>query len=313
MLNAIRRTLDRSEVISALSAGSSDPKVLLDELLSAGLLILVDSAEDRREHLLMQWRWGIDAQFMHFSSQRVTYEEDPGAGVEQLAEYAKMHLPPSIYKTYQVDGLPLCKSTLQDAFTSVLARRRTCRSFLRKNISKEQLAEILYWTWGKQAEEEDPELGPYLLKTSPSGGARHPIEVYVAIFRVDSIPPGVYHYSVESHKLEQLVSESIEGQIEHLCGNQKWVEDAAAVFFMSAIVERSMWKYEQSFAYRVLHMDAGHLGQTFCLVATHLGLAAFSTGALDARGVEDLLGLDGVTEVILFANAVGIGSQSEIS
>ena len=90
-----------------------------------------------------------------------------------------------------------------------------------------------------------------------------------------------------------------------LCAGQPWVRDAAAVCFMTAVVARSMWKYRQAHAYRVLQLDAGHLGQTFHLVCTRLGLAPFTTAALDAAAVERALGLDGVAEIALYAAAVG--------
>ncbi|MGH9793102.1 MAG: nitroreductase family protein, partial [Candidatus Acidiferrales bacterium] len=59
-------------------------------------------------------------------------------------------------------------------------------------------------------------------------------------------------------------------------------------------------------AYRVVLADAGHLCQTFYLVATWLGLAPFATMALADSQIERALGVDGVKEVALYAAGVGV-------
>ena len=66
-----------------------------------------------------------------------------------------------------------------------------------------------------------------------------------------------------------------------------------------------MWKYEHAHALRVLLLDAGHLGQTFHLVCTALGLGPFTSAAFNALQVTEELGLDGIQEVAIYAAAVG--------
>ena len=51
---------------------------------------------------------------------------------------------------------------------------------------------------------------------------------------------------------------------------------------------------------------AGHLAQTFCLVATWLGLAPFTTAAIVDTDIERTLGIDGVEETILYVAGVGM-------
>lgn len=52
---------------------------------------------------------------------------------------------------------------------------------------------------------------------------------------------------------------------------------------MTAVVERSAWNYPNVHAYRVPHLDAGRLGQTFHLVCTELGLGPFTFATRNAR------------------------------
>jgi hypothetical protein len=56
-------------------------------------------------------------------------------------------------------------------------------------------------------------------------------------------------------------------------------------------------------------IDAGHLCQTFCLVATALGLAPFCSMALADSVVERDAGLDGLSEIALYAAGVGTRPQ----
>jgi SagB-type dehydrogenase family enzyme len=80
---------------------------------------------------------------------------------------------------------------------------------------------------------------------------------------------------------------------------------------MTAVFPRTQWKYESPRAYRVVLAEAGHLCQTFCLVATWLGLAPFCTMALADSRIEKDLGIDGVTESVLYA--AGVGRQPQTS
>jgi SagB-type dehydrogenase family enzyme len=169
------------------------------------------------------------------------------------------------------------------------------------------LAAVLLWTWGKTHVLHHPVVGPIVLKTSPSGGARHPTEVYPVVLRVAGLEPGIYHYSVQWHALELVRAGAgmFEELVVAMCAEQRWVRDAAVVLILTAQIERSMWKYPHAHAYRVLLLDAGHLGQTFQLVCTALGLAPFTSAAMDDELVERELGLDGVAEVPVYAAAFG--------
>jgi hypothetical protein len=56
--------------------------------------------------------------------------------------------------------------------------------------------------------------------------------------------------------------------------------------------------------------QCGHLCQTFCVVATCLGLAPFCTAALKDTLIEEDLGIDGIRESILYVAGVGLSATS---
>jgi len=75
---------------------------------------------------------------------------------------------------------------------------------------------------------------------------------------------------------------------------------------MTAVFTRTLWKYAFEAAYRVLWLDAGHLCQTFDLLATSRGLGPFQTAAIQDSFIERLIGLDGVKEFPLYLCGAGM-------
>ena len=74
---------------------------------------------------------------------------------------------------------------------------------------------------------------------------------------------------------------------------------------MTAVFARTQWTCPAPRAYRVPLIEAGDVCQTFCLLATWLGLAPFCSMALADSTIESALGIDGVTESILYTAGVG--------
>jgi SagB-type dehydrogenase family enzyme len=132
--------------------------------------------------------------------------------------------------------------------------------------------------------------------------------VYVISLRLDGLARGIYHYHPVYHRLEQIRSGVTAADASRYCARQSYVGKAAALFVMTAVFPRMMWKYRNARAYRVVLLDAGHLCQTFCLVATWLGLAPFCTAALKDSLIEHDLGIDGVRESVIYVAGLGLPS-----
>ncbi len=74
---------------------------------------------------------------------------------------------------------------------------------------------------------------------------------------------------------------------------------------LTAVFARTRWRYASPRAYRTVLIELGHLGQTFCLIATALGLAPFTTMAFSEDAIEGDLGLDGIDESAMYIVGVG--------
>lgn len=281
----------------------------MNEMVSRGFLVREGSPQaDADATCERAWAaWLPHAGFMHLGTKDVRYVETEAEIDSVLAEVERAGPQPPFSKVHAgAASMKLNKPARVDAgFLDVLLKRRTHRSFSNEALSVADLSTLLYYTWGVTGHLEVPVLGRLPLKTSPSGGARHPGEVYVAALRVKGLKPGLYHYVSDKHRLELLSTRVNPHRAIEYCVGQHWVGDAAALFIMTAVFARTMWKYNLPRAYRVVVADAGHLCQTFCLVACALGLAPFCTMALRDSMIESDLGLNGFDESVLYVAAVG--------
>ena len=124
--------------------------------------------------------------------------------------------------------------------------------------------------------------------------------------RVTGLDAGLYHYDTRGHALERISPDATARKARDYCAGQPYAARAAALFIMTAVFARTMWKYWHPRAYRVVLLDAGHLGQTFCLTATRMGLAPFSTAALKDTLIEQDLGIDGISESVIYVTGFGM-------
>lgn len=259
-------------------------------------------AEDRFD----EWgRWNPAAGLFHTATRNARFMQLDEL-LDQLATQASSWPLPSPVKTYQgarVTALPT--PSRRGAFLRTLRERRTWRQFDSKPVDLAAFSTLLNATAGVQHWVTAKGEGRVPLKTSPSGGARHPIELYVLARRIQSLDPGVYHYASDRHVLERVPGSGELPAFDALLPQQWWYRDAAALVLFTAVFERTRWRYHSPRAYRAVLLEAGHVCQTFCLSATSLGLAPFCSMAIADAAAERLLGVDGISESVLYAAGVG--------
>ncbi|KYK20402.1 hypothetical protein AYK21_06060 [Thermoplasmatales archaeon SG8-52-2] len=209
---------------------------------------------------------------------------------------------PDLYKRYpeskKIKLEPpkyLMKVTLDEA----LKKRRSIRNFSDKPIIKQQLSFLLWASTGIQREEHG-----FNYRTAPSAGALYPIETYLIVNRVKEIPKGIYHYSIKDHTLEELKTGDFGIEISHAALEQDMCKYASVVIIWTAIFNRSKWKYGER-AYRYIYLDAGHIAENLALASTSLGLGSCQIAALFDDEINDLLGVNGIEESVIYMSVVG--------
>lgn len=289
-------------------ASVPDSKVVIRHLLSQQVLLRKGSPTERKDALLWkQWKWGHDARFFHFGTREVSYNFNFEEVREFFEKRALTDPPPSPFKTEANKNKIALKKAVypQTDFWGTLFSRRTCRDFTGKRVPRKLFSAFLTSVFGMTQYYNESVLDKRIIKTSPSGGARHPVEAYVMVKNVEAIPAGIYHYEVETNSLAPIREYIGENAVSKLFSGQYWVKNAAVSFIFTAVLPRSMWKYDHSRAYRVILLDAGHIGQTFHLAGTALGLGVFTTAAVQDKLIEKCLKIDGVSEVVIYAGCIG--------
>ncbi|HEU0153148.1 MAG TPA: putative peptide maturation dehydrogenase [Arenimonas sp.] len=176
---------------------------------------------------------------------------------------------------------------------------------------------LLQRTFGAQQVREIAEGTAALKKTSPSGGSLHPIEAYVLAQRVEGVAPGFYHYHPVAHALEPLQALEPAAARAHalaFVAGQEWFADAPLLVVMAPRWRRNFWKYRNhAKAHRAILMDAGHLSQTFYLLAAEAGLPAFVTAAVNEIDISAALGLDPVRDGVIAVCGCGPDSGEQVT
>ena len=287
---------------------------IIEQLLDFNIFTIEDSIEDKDEQLLETWNWGLAAKFFHFNTNHIDFETRNNIIWKNLAHKTESNvLPPSPFNKLDnviYSSLPKENSLPPQDLNDVLRNRRTCREFTEDSITIQMLSTILFYCWGMTGQYTGGNLGDVIFKCTPSGGSRHPIEPYFIANRIEGLTSGIYHYDVETHSVGLLEEGQFSDTCVDICSGQEWVRKAPVLFIMTAMLKRSMWKYEHSHAFRVINLDAGHLGQTFHLVCQSLGLGPFTSGASNNRLLEKLLGVNPIEQPVVYLCVTGYPDQS---
>lgn len=308
LLNAFNSFMRIEDVLENenLPFDMDEAKALIERYHKLGILIEEGSGDAARKEAANSWHWGAPARFYHFGTRDAMMPLEKAARKTYAESLFKEPQPP-IYKTYpRTPRIPFPPVQIPErSLREVLGKRRSVREFSDKPLSLRQFAILLYAVWGEQGKIEAPPFGELLKKTSPSGGARHPIEVYPIVSNIEGVNPGVYHYNVKDHSLELLHQGPERSEILSISSKQEWASQAPVCFLMSAVFGRTMWKYRHAKGLQTIYLDCGHLSMSLYLVATALDLGVCFTDAISHSRADKLIGLDGIQEAVISLSAVG--------
>ena len=212
------------------------------------------------------------------------------------------HSKPKTYKIYPAapkykldavqtkGGMPLWEA---------INRRRSIRNFKSDPMTRNDLSQLLWATQGITHESVGFEF-----RAAPSAGALYPVETYLVIHNIEEIEPGIYHYDVQNHELEQLEKGDFRESSARAALDQDMAFSANVVFIWTAVFQRSKWKYDQR-AFRYIYFDAGHIAQNLALASVSLNLGTCQIGALYDDEVNELIGIDGEEESVVYMTVVG--------
>lgn len=222
----------------------------------------------------LTWRSAVKKVFRRAFEKKVNpYKVYPNAEVVKL--------PKAIYQGITVEN--------------ALAKRRSKRSYSSKPLSLTQLSQLLFAAQGLTSNSR---------RTAPSAAAKYPIETYLVVNNVEDLAQGIYHYSVQTHALEQIKTGDFSSEIISAGLEQEMLGEANVTFVLSAIFDRVCQKFGER-GFRYSYMEAGHISQNISLQAVSLGLGSVCVGAFLDKDVNKLIGLNGFEEAVIYLHAVG--------
>lgn len=209
--------------------------------------------------------------------------------------------------------LPQNDFTIKADVGDVLRLRRSVREFGKNSISITELSKILYFTNGitghLQYKLQIKDIKTKIdlpLRACPSGGALYPIDIYVGVLNVEGVTPGIYFYDTEEHslvfintKINELISAFVPFPQE-----LSTIKDACLIILLIANFLRTKAKYGER-GYRYVLQESGHLAQNVYITCTALNLAAVAVSGFYDDEINNILGLDGVEEAIVYSVIVG--------
>ena len=233
----------------------------------------------------------------HLNSSRIrSYQPDP-VDYEQQPFWRRTYLGAN-----RID-LPGRDFKLPIPLGDSLRQRRSRREFQPAPIKLEVLGRLLFASFGV-SEKYIVEDRLIAHRSSPSAGGLGPLELYVVAQQIDGLKDGIYHYDSWSHQFEELRLGRFHDELSGMMFGQSYLSKANVFICITAIFERTTWKYTER-GYRYVLLEAGHVCQTLYLVADALGLAAVAVGGFVDHEVNHLLCLPRGEEDAIYLCCVG--------
>ena len=166
----------------------------------------------------------------------------------------------------EIMALPPFEKNSTYTLDRALLARKSERSFVDRALSKEELSRLLWATTGVNREDGH--------RTTPSGQAKYPIDVLVAV------PGGVYRYEPKDHRLVRVLAGDIREKIP--------TQDA---FKKAAMITLYVINKDKTSRIEWADLEIGCMGQNLYLEAAALGMGSRIIASIKTDDVTKILGL----------------------
>ncbi len=237
---------------------------------------------------------------------------------EFISDQERGMTPPSATKTFddklKIIELPKVdkKIVKHNDLYDCINNRRSRRNYKDTPITLEELSFLLWSTQGVQKViPAYKNTGHITLRPVPSAGGRHSSETYLAINNVEGLENGIYIYMPIEHKLAFIhYVDNLTDKLTYAYGGEgyenesKWFGRAPVVFLWTCIPYRGEWRYHCE-AHRLMLLDIGHICQNLYLASEGIGCGTCAIAAYVQEAFDELLGIDGKNEYVVYLAAVG--------
>lgn len=270
----------------------------VEELLSYGFLEILD-AEEKIER-----RWDAVDPIDFVLHHKAGWHEDPEISGREI--FSRLQEEPPRFKVYpaaeKVDLPPVSAVTM--SLDAVLRLRRTQRDFGKSAVSLSQISTFLHYAAGLHGYLPAEPFADVLARPYPSGGGRHPLEIYLIIRRESvGLQAGIFHYNLLDQKLELINKKISDSDAQEIFRGREHYCSAPLLIVWSALWQRRAFKYKHTVMRNIL-IESGALLQNLYLVATAMGLGACPFDVVRVP-LERFLGLNPIMEPLILGLAIG--------
>ncbi|MFF0623376.1 SagB family peptide dehydrogenase [Streptomyces sp. NPDC004296] len=293
------------EVAEELGLDESTAGLLLDELLSARLLLTPQDAEAEARAAPLA-HWSAEELWLHDRTRPERHAAPIGATDRfrdlpepepEPAEPVSGSARPSIALPEPgTAGRHDRPDRQPDSLSAVMSRRRSVRRHDdTRPLTVAQLGEFLHRVQRLEPRHcvgEVTGVRPY-----PGAGGLGELEVYPLVSRCAGLRSGLYHYDSAHHRLTTVAAPGPETErmLSFARATATMPGPPQVLFVITARVGPLMRKYE-GIPYALALKNAGILTAWMYLVATDMGLAPCALGSGDAASFAALAGLDSLAE-----------------
>lgn len=147
-----------------------------------------------------------------------------------------------------------------------------------------------------------PGAAKVMLKTTPSGGCRHPTEIYVLSSAIDDVADGWHHVDALGCRLEEVRrAADPDGQLKRALPEAFVPGGSWALIVYTSVFARNRYRYREPRTFRTIHMDVGHLMTTCAYLARALSMASLPFSHPAVGALAEMLELDQLIEAPIAA------------
>jgi SagB-type dehydrogenase family enzyme len=177
---------------------------------------------------------------------------------------------------------------------STIATRRSTRNFRRQAVPKAALLRALAHAYPHPATHL---VAPELLET------------YLVAVDVDGVVPGTYRYETSPRRLIERSRGEYGEALHHMGLAQDIFADAAAALIHAVDITRAVARYGDR-AYRLVHLDAGHVGERLNLALLREGLGVSGCGGYFDDEMNRVLKIP-ESRAVVYITAIGTPAAGE--
>jgi SagB-type dehydrogenase family enzyme len=201
---------------------------------------------------------------------------------------SELPLPPTQIKGERI-SLPSPRDVPEVGLGNLLMRRRTIRGFHPDNLSSQALSSLLYFGLSDLRDRRSLAVQEPLDYLRSYGVA---FDLYLIVYGVDDIQPGVYRYDIVEHCLAQILVDDLRDRMSNILLGMPGPRTAAVTVNILVDFPRYQWRYRHERALRHIYMASGRVAQRLIVVALAHGLGTLPTPATRDHDLCSLLGLD---------------------